>query len=238
MPTEDSTRASDSRYPFTIWLVLYVDRHALKSSRRVAGAFTTEVEARKLERELHQLEDSGSFRYEVESTHLWKRSDDWRPDPENLPYGSVPGLHKATAILPEFKGHQCLTMSRITSMHGDGTTVTEGLEIGWKTGAHVQLGVARPGTLLITPEPWSPPVTRLFSVVRNADEPARASGQRSSHAIAREDPLTVLLGEKVHGFSVTENRDGSINAIKLTFKPATLDVRVENDQFLVQLTER
>jgi hypothetical protein len=218
--------------------VFYEDRHAEESARRVAGAFTTEAEARKLARELRQLADSHSFRYEVEPSELYKRSEDWRADPDDPPYGTVPGLNVATATLPELKGHRCRAISRISSVPAGGQPTTHGLEIGWMTGAHVQLGVARPGALLITTEPWASPGRSPLRLVDPAENPAGEREERNSQPVDDEDPLLPLIGERVHRFSVRENPDGSISAVELTFKSATLLIGVEGDEFLLDVAQR
>jgi len=144
-------------------------------------------------------------------------------------------LKQAKAILPDFKGHRCETVNRVLQQRPGQAAETRGLEIGWSTGARVQLGVERTGTMLITQEPWSPPSESLVDV-SSADRP-RVAGQWSSDPVNADDPLSVLPGSTVHGFSVTENEDGSIAAIQVRFKVGTLVVSAEGDQFFVEVVK-
>lgn len=236
MASTGFTQSSGPARPFPIWVVFFLDKYAERPGRQVAGAFTSEVEATKLLRELRQLEGSRYFEYSVEPARLYKRNEDWRPDMANPPYETVPGLFQAKAILPEFKGHRCQTVSRILQQRPGQDPETRGLQIGWRTGAQVQLGVERPGTMLITQKSWSPPSGSPVDS-NSADLPPGAAGW-SSEPVSADDPLASLLGNTVHGFSVTENEDGSIGAIRLRFKTAALVVSAQGDRFHVEVVRR
>lgn len=220
---------------FPIWVVLFVDTYAEKPERRVAGAFTSEVEARKLIRELQELHGSRFFEYLLEPALLYKTNEDWRPHPTNpLPYETVPGLNQAKALIPEFRGYRCQTVNRIVLEEAGRARKTRGLEIGWTTGAYVRFGIESPGALLITQRAWNPPSQTQAD---SASDLSRDASRWRSEAVKADDPLTVLSGNEARGVEVTENEDGSISAIRVRFKVGTLVVTAQRDEFLVELVK-
>jgi len=80
------TQPAGAGYPFPIWVVLFLDKRSQMPERRIAGAFTSEDEAKKLRWDLLRLEGSGSYEYWVEPANLYKRNEDWTGDRNNMPY--------------------------------------------------------------------------------------------------------------------------------------------------------
>ena len=200
------------------------------------AAFPNASEAARLVRELEEI--GGSAEHRVESVALYKRLEDWQvldPDLDSSD-GIIPGLHQTKTSLPDFTGQRCIGVNRITRQRLDQEPVSESIELLWATGATVLLGVGREFTMLVSNQPWASP-SEGQGTVESASTDSENELWRSQPVDA-SDPLSRLLGETVHTFSVAENAEGYVMAMEVGFGTIGLRVAVVDADLRVTVVEK
>jgi hypothetical protein len=219
-----------------IWVVTFLDIQNEPQVRRTAGAFPNRNEAERVVRALEKVR--GSVDHVIEPAEVFRTFEDWEMlDPElESADGGVPGLHQAKSILPEFTGHRCIGVNRITRQLADEAPTTEAIELLWATGATVVLGVERESTMLVSNRAWVSPT--------EGQDPAQSTDGDDQVAVWRSrptdapDPLARLVGEKVRTFSVAENGDGFVMSMQIGFQTLVLSVAVVGKEFRFTVAEK